>query len=212
MSQLLLNILVRALMVFTVFPVRQYARNRMAVKLGDDTPVLEGKLTLNPFAHMDLMGCIFMMLLGFGWGKSASIDPRKFKTKNPRLAMIAVALAGPAANLLLALILVFGVMIAGYAGINNAFVQIFASIALLNIRLAVFLLLPVPGFDGWDILMMFLPVKFIWRISRYIHYIPLIVILLVYAGPLGSFIDIISSEIISLMTGLASAVLGVFFR
>jgi Zn-dependent protease len=152
-----------------------------------------------------------MMLLGFGWGKSASIDPRNFKTKNPRLGMIAVALAGPLANILLALVIVLAVTICTYAGITNSFVQIFASIALLNIRLAVFLLLPVPGFDGWDILMMFLPVKFIWKIAPYVRYIPLIVILLIYAGPLGTFIDYISMGIISLMSELAASVSGLFF-
>ncbi len=62
-SETLMHILIGALMVFTVFPVRQYARNWMAVKLGDKTPELEGKLTLNPLAHVDPIGCIFMIIV-----------------------------------------------------------------------------------------------------------------------------------------------------
>lgn len=210
MNQKLIQILIGALMVFTVFPVRQYARNWMAVKLGDDTPVREGRLTLNPLAHVDPVGCIFMILVGLGWGRSASINPANFKTKNPKLAMIQVALAGPVANLLFALIMAFVIQLGEIFGMSDTLVTIFSVIMTLNVRLAVFLMLPVPGFDGGDILMMFLPAKFIWKFGAYFHYVAIACIILVCFGPLGVFVDFISSYVTGFVWMIAALVTGIF--
>lgn len=210
MNQKILEILMGALMVFTVFPVRQYARNWMAVKLGDETPVREGKLTLNPLAHVDPIGCIFMILVGLGWGRSASINPRNFKCKNIKLGMIQVALAGPCANLLFALIMAFAVQLGQIFGMADILLTIFSVIMTLNIRLAVFLLLPVPGFDGGDIVMMFLPAKFIWKYGKYFQYVSIACIILVCFGPLGAFVDFISSYVTVFIWMLAGIFTGLF--
>lgn len=204
----LLKLAVGALMAFTVFPVRQFARNWMAVKLGDDTPVREGKLTLNPLAHTDPIGLLAMILIGFGWGRSASINPNNFKCRNKKLGMTAVSLAGPVANLLFALVTMVIIVLGPRFGMSSTFVTVFEYIMLLNVRLAVFLLLPVPGFDGGDILMMFLPPEFVWRIIGYMQIIQLAVLLLLFVGPLGSLVDFISGWIINLMYMLVTLVSG----
>lgn len=199
----LMKIAVGALMVFTVFPVRQYARNWMAVKLGDDTPLREGKLTLNPLAHVDPFGVIFMILIGFGWGRSATIKPSNFKCKNKKLGLIAVALAGPVSNLLFAFIMSLVYVIGFKKGMGDTAKQIISYIMILNLNLAVFLMLPVPGFDGGDIVMQFLPPKFLWKIGRYLQYISLAVILLVIVGPLGYWISFVVDAIAGKMIVLA---------
>lgn len=211
-TQYLMKIAVGALMVFTVFPIRQYARNSMAVKLGDETPLREGKLTLNPFAHIDPVGVIFMILIGFGWGKSGHINPNNFKCKNKKLGMIAVALAGPVSNILFAFVMSL-VYVAGYKlGMNDTLKQIISYIMILNLNLAVFLLLPVPGFDGGDIIMQFLPPKFIWKYAKYFQYVSLAVILLVIWGPLGSLISWIVSGIAGVLITASDLITGLFIR
>lgn len=208
----IMRIAVGALMVFTVFPVRQYARNWMAVKLGDDTPEKEGKLTLNPFAHADLFGIVFMILIGFGWGRSATINPSNFKCKNKKLGMLAVSLAGPVSNLLFAFIMSFLYVLAGYLKWGSTALQIISYIMILNLNLALFLLLPVPGFDGGDILMQFLPAKFLWKISPYLRYISLGLILLILFGPLRGVIGIAVQYVAYFLLNISDLICSLFFR
>ena len=208
----IMHILIGALMVFTVFPVRQYARNWMAVKMGDNTPVLEGKLTLNPLAHVDPIGCIFMILIGLGWGRSASINPSNFKCKNRKLGMIAVALAGPVSNILFAFVMALVVIIGDHFGMSPVLIEIFSYITILNINLAVFLLLPVPGFDGGDILMQFLPAKVIWKAAKYFQYISLAMILLLCFGPLRSVVSFLAMYVYKGVMIAAALLAGLFIR
>jgi len=200
-----IGIVIGALMVFTVFPIRQYARNWMAVKLGDDTPLREGKLTLNPLAHVDPVGVIFMILIGFGWGRSATINPGRFKCKNRRLGMLAVALAGPVSNLLFAFIMAVATAAAQRLGAGSTAITVMVTIMSLNINLAVFLLLPVPGFDGGDIVMMFLPPSFIWKIGGYLQYISLAMIFLILFTPLKAIVNYPISAVTGLIVNAAYA-------
>lgn len=202
---MLIGLLIKALMIFTVFPVREYARNLAAVKFGDDTPALEGKLTLNPFAHLDPFGCVFMLITGFGWGKGASINPSKYKVKNKRLAHVVVSLAGPLANLLIAFAIVIIMRILSKTNTMNSTInEILSMVALLNVSLAVFHLIPVPGFDGGNIIMLFLPPKAAFAVMRYQQYIFIGMMLLIFIGPLNSVISVIVSSILNLMLAATS--------
>lgn len=207
-SETLMHILIGALMVFTVFPVRQYARNWMAVKLGDKTPELEGKLTLNPLAHVDPIGCIFMIIVGFGWGRSGTINPMNFKCRNKKLGMIAVALAGPVSNILFAFIMSLVVAFGLKMHMNASLLRIFLYIVQLNVNLAVFLLLPVPGFDGGDLVMQFLPAKVIWKIAGYFQYISMAMILLLCFSPLRGIVAFLASYVNSGIFMAASFIAG----
>ncbi len=211
-SEYLMKVMIGALMAFVIFPVRQYARNWMAVKLGDNTPVLEGKLTLNPLAHLDPIGCIIMILVGFGWGRSATINPRNFKCKNLKLGMLAVALAGPVANLIFGFVMIVTVIICAHAGVSSVLLEIFRYIAVLNVNIAVFLLLPVPGFDGGDIVMQFLPVKFLWKTVRYMQYVSMIMIILFVFGPLRGVVSYIVGIVYTGLAQAAVALCSLFLR
>ena len=98
----LLELLIHALIVFTAFPVHECAHAWAAHRLGDDTAKKQGRLTLNPFKHLDVLGTLFMLFADFGWAKPVPIDPRKFK--NPKNGMALSSLAGPVSNLVMAYI------------------------------------------------------------------------------------------------------------
>ena len=137
----------------------EFAHAWMAFRLGDDTAAKLGRLTLNPMAHLDPVGSIALLLMGFGWAKPVPVDVRYLR--NPKEDMVKVAAAGPISNLLLAVIaalclrFLFGNNL--LTGPINSFIVIFMQI---NITLAIFNLLPVSPLDGSQILSPFIERKF----------------------------------------------------
>lgn len=146
----------------------EVAHGLVASWLGDPTAKQEGRLTLNPMAHLDPMGFLMMMLVGFGWARPVPVNPRRLR--KPRRDMALVSLAGPAANLLLALLfgLLYSLMRACgvvpldmlYAfekiGALNVLCYLLDVFVYLNIGLALFNLIPLPPLDGSNILISFL--------------------------------------------------------
>lgn len=98
----LLEIFTKVLIIFLILPVHEYAHAWAAHKMGDDTAAYSGRLTMNPLAHIDIIGALCLLLTGFGWAKPVPINPLKFKKQ--RLGISLTAAAGPASNLLVALI------------------------------------------------------------------------------------------------------------
>ncbi len=167
------------LMVFISLPIHEVAHGLVANWLGDDTAYYQGRLTLNPFAHLDLFGTISMVLFGYGWAKPVPVNPRRFKC-NMRLGMALTALAGPVSNLILALlctILLKSSNLIGDVSGQEFFYflgWVFASMCIANIGLAFFNLLPIPPLDGSRILNYFLPYRaqqFMDRLENYSMYI-----------------------------------------
>ena len=100
------QIFARVVVLFTSMPVHEYAHGWMAHKLGDDTAYQQGRLDLNPLAHLDPLGTILLLFTGFGWARPVPVQPHRFNRKISMRAGVALtSLAGPAANLLLALII-----------------------------------------------------------------------------------------------------------
>ena len=132
-----------------------------AVALGDPTPRLQGRLTLNPLKHLDPVGSVLVPIVTsffgftFGWAKPVQWNP--YNIRNRRTGEFLIALAGPACNLLIAV--VFGLIIR-FAPVSAAFVQISAYVVLINITLALFNLVPLPPLDGSHILFALLPPKY----------------------------------------------------
>ena len=156
----------------------EFAHAWMSDKLGDPTPRRQGRLTLNPLAHIDWIGFIALILVGFGWGKPVQIDPTYYK--NRRRDEFLVGIAGVTMNLILAAILAVparALMAACYSSgsllIQNVFYIIYYAV-MINVCLMIFNLIPVPPLDGWGLVtQIFNLEKYDWwyKIYQYGSYI-----------------------------------------
>ena len=137
----------------------EFAHAWMAYRLGDSTAARMGRLTLNPMSHLDPIGSLALLLMGFGWAKPVPVDPRYLK--NPRQDMVKVAAAGPISNIILAIIAAFVLRLLFDTDLLSNSVKTFFIIFMqINITLAVFNLLPVSPLDGSQILSPFLEKQF----------------------------------------------------
>ena len=139
-----LALLIPVLLFALVF--HEFSHGWVANKLGDPTAKNQGRLTLNPLAHLDPFGSMMILFVGFGWAKPVPVDSRYLA--NPRTDMMKIAFAGPASNLLLAFIGGMLIRITGYMGPLTSMLIIFTQI---NISLAVFNMIPIPPLDGSQI-------------------------------------------------------------
>jgi len=139
------------------FSLHEFAHARTAVWLGDDTPKLQGRLSISPFVHIDIIGFIMILIAGFGWAKPVEINPNNFKNK--RRDDVIVSLAGPLMNLLIAFFFLILMVIVYYIPENilsdyyyEIIMNIFDYTVWINIVLFVFNLIPIPPLDGSHIL------------------------------------------------------------
>ena len=197
MSSFIIGLFTKVIVLFTALPVHEAAHAWASDKLGDPTAKNMGRLTLNPFAHLDLMGSLCILVAGVGWAKPVPINPYRYK--NPRVGTALSALAGPASHILLAYIfMIFYKLGAGLFlsyGSSQAVWGIFAilqMVILLNISLAVFNLLPIPPLDGSKILQLVLPQQTYYRIMQYERYIMLAVFFLLFTGILSTPLSFLS--------------------
>lgn len=140
-----------------VISIHEAAHAYVAHKLGDDTAKHQGRLTLNPKAHLDPLGTIMLFIVGFGWGKPVPVNPYNFK--NPVKDSALVSLAGPASNFLTALICSIPLKYFGY-NLPPVLYTLLWTITDLSILLGIFNLLPFPPLDGSKIFAVFVPRKF----------------------------------------------------
>ena len=163
----------------------EFAHAWMSNKLGDPTPRMQGRLTINPLAHVDLLGFVCLLICGFGWGKPVMINPYYYKKR--RRDELLVALAGVTMNLVLAVLFSFPTKLfySMYAQTGSGLMEIIYYIFLftvqINLCLMIFNLIPVPPLDGWGILTQLVDLeKYSWynTVYQYGGFILLILILL----------------------------------
>lgn len=172
--------------------VHEFSHAFVADKLGDPTPRLQGRVTLNPKAHIDLMGILFLFMFGFGWGRPVQFDP--FNLKSPRRDAALISVAGPISNLLIAVVLSLVLR-----ATSMSFLIIFIQ---LNVMLAVFNLLPIHPLDGFKIVGGLLPEDKAREWYQLERYGLLFLILLILPIGKGSMISSIISPAISFVTNL----------
>lgn len=203
MNETILDYLIKALVLFTAVPVHECAHAWVAEKMGDDTGRKQGRITLNPFAHLTLWGSLMMILVGFGWGKPVMVDSRNFK--NPKKGMVLTSLAGPASNFIMAFLsmIVYKVLaFLSYAKDSSTLdmlATVFVYTTLINISLAVFNFLPIPPLDGSKIFNAILPEKWYFTIMKYENFIFIALIILVYSGLLDAPLSFLQNKVIDVM-------------
>lgn len=191
--------LYRGIALLLAITVHEYAHGLMAVRLGDPTPKLYGRLTLNPLAHLDPIGAVMLLVFKFGWAKPVPVNARYFR--NPRKGMFLVGLAGPLTNMVVAYILamLFRVLFpfVWLSRIAYVFQLIFLTCIQYNLLLAAFNMIPVPPLDGSKILWGLLPPEYDRYIIGLERYGYAILMLLVLTGFTRYLIVPIYSVIVS---------------
>lgn len=199
------SILIRVIAVILAMGIHESAHGLVSYWFGDPTAKEEGRLTLNPFAHIDWAGLLCLLFFRFGWAKPVPVDPRYYK--DPKTGMIWTAFAGPIANFLLAFVAIFIYYGCVKAGVESSFIlSLLGSIAILSIGFGIFNLLPIPPLDGSKILFVFLPLDKYLRFTQGSNVMMIVFILLIASGILdgplmtmvSNTIDIFSSVAISI--------------
>ncbi len=210
-NQSLFTYLVRAMVLLTAIPIHECAHAWASNKLGDPTAKNLGRLTLNPLPHLDLIGSVLMLFTGFGWAKPVPVTTRNFK--NVKKGMILTALAGPAANILLALLslILYKLwcyflypLLAIQFPTASAIAPIFDILCLLNSNLAVCNLIPIPPLDGSRVLTAVLPARLYYKVMQYEQYIIYGVFIILMLGWLDgplSFLRGVVYNFLNLITG-----------
>jgi Zn-dependent protease len=182
--------------------IHEFSHAYAAEKLGDSTAKMMGRLSLNPLAHLDIWGTVFLLLAGFGWGKPVIVNPRNFK--NPALDNLTTSLAGPMSNLLLAI--VFG-LILRFAPLPQSLQTLFYIITFYNLVFMIFNLIPIPPLDGSKILGLFLPEEVMINFQQYGMIILLVLVIFSSSIPVIPYLlTHVVNFFFTLITGFSVAV------
>lgn len=187
--------------------IHEWAHARVAYGLGDYTPKMMGRLTLNPTAHIDPFGLLLLLIAHFGWAKPVQINPYNFS--NPKRDDILVSLAGPGANFVMAFItLVFMAIMAKIEyPMTDGMYMVFTSIMIININFGIFNLLPIPPLDGSHVLRQLLPDELAEKYDQLQQY-NMIILIIILMTPVVSWILI---PIQQMILWIFYNIIGIFF-
>ncbi len=186
------TILSRIITLLIAFSVHEFAHAWTANAFGDDTPRSNGRLTLNPASHLDLMGTLMLLFAGFGWARPVPVNPYVLRRRAPS-ALMWVSLAGPFSNFLLAVVaaipLRFGLV--PYAlsngGLFPTLFEFLFDFILINLALMLFNLIPIAPLDGEKIAEYFLPPSLNRILDTIRPYGPVLLIAIIVLGPMVGF-------------------------
>lgn len=209
-----IELLISAVAVLICMTVHECSHGLVSLWLGDPTAKRAGRLSWNPFRHLDWMGALCMLVFRFGWAKAVPINPNYYK--NFRLGTVLVSVAGPLSNILLGFLtlLVYGV-VQLFVPVYE-WVEVFVwTMVSMNLSLAVFNCLPIPPLDGSKIVFALLPEKAYRTVLRYERYGFVILLILIYANDalggllnrgvdnlLGGLLQIVNSILILIARGM----------
>ena len=215
-STQLLNIVLSIPAILIAFTFHEYAHAFVADRLGDKTPKFQGRLTLNPIAHIDPIGFLMILILGFGWAKPVETNPSVYK--HYYKDDLKVSIAGPLANLVIGFVFAFiTVILSKILVVNSALITVIITIfnitSVLNCMLCILNLIPIPGFDGFHILRDLFPRVFYNMADSMYRY--QLIIFIIFVMPLVGgrsvfyyIVGIPSNAIYGMFIGLARAVVG----
>ena len=190
----LVNILINVPITLIALTGHEFAHAFASTKLGDPTPKYEGRLTLNPLAHLDIVGTILMILTGFGWAKPVGVNPMYYKDRKKGMALTAAA--GPIANLIMAflgvligtLLLILGYRLNWSYSVLNTINMVFYLFAFRNLCFMVFNLIPNPPLDGAKVLGLVIPDRTYYKILQYERYSIILIMVLSLTGVFNNII------------------------
>lgn len=193
--------------ILIALTVHEFSHGYVAYLIGDSTAKNQGRLTLNPIAHIDPMGFLMLMFAGFGWAKPVPVNPYLFDIDRRR-GILLVSLAGPASNIALAIVLtlLFGLLIRFTGGMGFLVQQLFLSAISINLVLAVFNMFPIPPLDGSKILMSLFPSRFEHTFHQMEQYTFIILILLLFLGVIRRVLFPIVNVLFGILMGLLSII------
>lgn len=209
-SLLIIIVLSRMFVVLCCMPVHEMAHAYAAYKCGDDTAKLKGRLTINPFAHLDLIGTLMILFFGIGYANPVPVNPARLK--HPRKNMALISFAGPLANIIMSFIFIFLTYFLMFIAPTNNVIYMVASFfsyaAQVNVTLAVFNLIPIPPLDGSKILTAVLPDKIYFSLMRYERYIMIGLFVLLFLGVLNGPISWLSNILLNIISFIPSLIFG----
>lgn len=202
----------RILTLLIALTVHEFSHAFVADRLGDDTPRLMGRLTLNPLKHLDILGSLMLLVAGFGWAKPVQVNAAALKRRSSS-ALMWVSLAGPASNLILAV--GAGIILRLHifpwqasAGLLPSPAEFLFTFLTINLILLLFNLIPLSPLDGEKILEFLLPGKLAAKYALIQPYGPLLLMVLLFGLPLVG-VDLINWVMTPALAGLQKIILGV---
>ena len=213
----LINLIMSVCVTLIALTLHELAHGWVSMKLGDPTPRIQGRMTLNPLAHLDLIGTLLMVFTGFGWAKPVEVNPMYYKDRKKGMALVGIA--GPVTNLLLAVlgviiwIIPYVIMNALGSFASNWFIGIFDSFMYLfiirNLWFMVFNLIPIPPLDGSRVIGLFLSNSAYYKLMQYERYSLLIIMLLSITGVFDTIITRGVYFFFNLIFNSVSGILGI---
>lgn len=214
MTASLMQLILRIPGFLLAVSVHEYAHARMAYHLGDDTAEVSGRMTLEPWAHIDWVGALMLLLFGFGWARPVPVNAYRFR--NPRRDMAKVAFAGPLANFVAAFVLeVIAILLFTRFHFRGSLIylpRIIEFAALVNAGLAIFNLIPVPPLDGSRILEVYLPSSAYHMWAQIERYGFIILVALLVSGVVSMIMGPLLSGYMSFIQNVALRISLLFFR
>ena len=196
--------------ILIALSLHEFAHGWASYTLGDPTPKAQGRLSINPFHHLDPVGTLLLFFAGFGWAKPVQVDSRYYE--NPKSDMVKVALAGPIMNLIVAF---FSLLLIGFLEkvnveantISKYVANLLYYIAIINIGLGIFNLIPVPPLDGSKVLFAILPAKSYFAYMRYEQFGMIALLILIWFGAFDGFLISLRASVINGMLEIVSKIL-----